>query len=105
MNLLALGSIVRLKGGTRKLMVISRVPLYNDHGKIGYFDYAGCVYPNGQNGQETLFFNEENIEEVCFYGFEDEEETAFRTFYEKQMKQITYPKLKIDLPEEKRVSQ
>lgn len=55
-------------------MITSRVPLYNSKGTVGYFDYAGCLYPVGQNGQQTFFFNEENIEEVFFEGYVDEEQ-------------------------------
>ena len=44
-NLLPLGSVVRLNKGELKIMIISRLPLYNNEGTIGYFDYAACVYP------------------------------------------------------------
>ena len=49
-NLLPLGSVVRLNKGELKIMIISRLPLYNNEGTIGYFDYAACVYPTGQAG-------------------------------------------------------
>ena len=63
-NLLPLGSVVRLNKGELKIMIISRLPLYNNEGTIGYFDYAACVYPTGQADQQVHFFNEEDIEEV-----------------------------------------
>ena len=60
-NLLPLGSVVRLNKGELKIMIISRLPLYNNEGTIGYFDYAACVYPTGQADQQLHFFNEEDI--------------------------------------------
>jgi len=45
MRILPLGTIVRLKEGTEKLMVTSRLPLCNHNGKIGYLDYGACIYP------------------------------------------------------------
>ena len=55
-NLLPLGSVVRLNKGELKIMIISRLPLYNNEGTIGYFDYAACVYPTGQADQQCTFF-------------------------------------------------
>lgn len=96
MNVLPLGSVVRLKEGERKLMIISRAPLYNDRGTIGYFDYAGCLHPVGQNGQQTFFFNKEDIEEIFFEGYIDEQEEKYQEIYGKEMKKVTYPKLSIE---------
>ena len=76
-NLLPLGSVVRLNKGELKIMIISRLPLYNNEGTIGYFDYAACVYPTGQADQQVHFFNEEDIAEVFFEGYRDELEEKF----------------------------
>ena len=95
MNILPLGSVVRLKEGTQKVMVITRAPLYNNEGTIGYFDYAGCLYPQGQTGQTTFFFNQEDIEQIFFKGYVDEEEEKFIEMYKSQIANIKYPKLKI----------
>lgn len=51
-KLLPLGSVVKLKNGEQKIMIISRLPLYNNEGTIGYFDYGACLYPNGQVDQQ-----------------------------------------------------
>jgi len=95
MNLLSLGSVVRLQNGERKLMVISRTPLREIEGIVGYFDYAACVYPIGFVNQLTYFFNAEDIAEVCFDGYVDEEEEKFRTIYEEEIAKVAYPKLTI----------
>ncbi len=96
MKILPLGSVVQLKKGEIKLMIISRVPLYNNKGTIGYFDYAGCLHPVGQNGQQTFFFNEDDIDEVFFQGYVDDEEEKYQAMYEKEMKKVSYPKLSIE---------
>ncbi|WP_321386737.1 DUF4176 domain-containing protein [uncultured Enterococcus sp.] len=67
MKILPIGSIIQLsKEKEQLLMVTSRFPLYNKQGEIGYFDYAGCLYPQGQTSQENFFFNTEDIEKVLF---------------------------------------
>ena len=75
-KILSLGSIVKLKNGGQKLMIICRLPLYNNQGTIGYFDYAACAYPFGHDGRETYFFNQEDIEEV------DLQKNAFLLLYQ-----------------------
>ena len=42
---LPLGSVVILKGGVQKVVVIARGLLSVATGKEGYFDYGGCLYP------------------------------------------------------------
>ena len=39
-KILPIGSVIQLHNGEVKLMIISRFPLYNNHGTIGYFDYS-----------------------------------------------------------------
>lgn len=94
-NLLPLGSVVRLNKGELKIMIISRLPLYNNEGTIGYFDYAACVYPTGQADQQVHFFNEEDIAEVFFEGYRDELEEKFCEKYQEMVDKIPYPRLHI----------
>ena len=56
-------------------MIISRTPLPNNNGVIGYYDYGARLYPEGQADSTTFFFNKEDIEDVFFEGYiyEDEE--------------------------------
>lgn len=93
MNILSIGTVVRLKNGKRKLMITSRTPLANENGKIGYFDYGGCLFPEGQVNQQTYFFNYEDIDEVFHEGYVDELEETYCKKYEKEIKNIMYPKL------------
>lgn len=55
MTYLPIGSIVQLENGTAKLMITTRFALYNDNGNIGYFDYAGCLYPSGLTDNQGFF--------------------------------------------------
>ena len=73
---LPIGSIVRLKGGTKRIMIYGRKQISADSGAI--FDYVACFYPEGNiSDQYTFLFNHDNIEEVVFKGFSDEEEEKF----------------------------
>lgn len=97
MRILPIGSVVRLKNGDVKLMILNRAPLYNKEGVIGYFDYSACVYPFGKVEEQVYFFNDENIEEVYFEGYTDEQEEQFQKAYEEKIKQVNYPKFTIDI--------
>ena len=46
-DILPIGSVVQLKNGEVKLMIINRFPLFNKEGTIGYFDYSACIFPIG----------------------------------------------------------
>ena len=73
---LPIGSIVRLRGGTKRIMMYGRKQISADSGAI--FDYVACFYPEGNiSDQYTFLFNHDNIEEVVFKGFSDEEEEKF----------------------------
>ena len=79
-EVLPIGSIVQLNNGEVKLMIINRYPLYNNHGVIGYFDYSGCVYPNGSLDNQAYFFNEELLQQK----------------FKKEKDNINYPRLSLD---------
>ena len=77
MNILPIGTVVRLKNGTQKIMIINRGALFNNEGIIGYFDYSACLYPYGQTQQNVYFFNEEDIDEIYYRGYIDESEKKY----------------------------
>ncbi|MDO4535237.1 MAG: DUF4176 domain-containing protein [Clostridium perfringens] len=82
MELLPLGSIVILKNGFKKLMIIGRKILQGKNEKL--YDYLGCLYPEGDIGEEYKFiFNHEDIDKIIFKGYEDKEEEAFKKALEK----------------------
>ena len=94
-NLLPIGTIVRLYNGEIDLMIIGRFPLYNQEGKIGYFDYVACLYPTGVASEELLYFNQENIDKVIFEGYHSEKEDELQELFKNQKDSIKYPRLKV----------
>lgn len=83
-KLLPLGSIVLLKEGMQKLVVIGRGAVYEDAetGHDRFADYMGAIYPTGINPEKTIFFQHENIDKVVFIGYSDEEEVRFLEIYD-----------------------
>ncbi|SNZ03194.1 hypothetical protein SAMN05421503_0302 [Terribacillus aidingensis] len=79
--MLPIGSIVYLKEGTSKLMILNRGPIIELDGEQKMFDYSACVYPQGLVADSVLYFNEENIDEVIFEGFKDSDEDRFHSLY------------------------
>lgn len=76
-TLLPIGSIVRLAGGERRLMICGRVVCQAGTNQI--HDYVGCLYPEGvDNSDNMYFFSHDAIEDIFFIGFQDKEELVFR---------------------------
>lgn len=73
-NLLPLGSIVIMKGSTKKVMIMSRAIATIIEGQTVYFEYGACLYPEGLVGDQLLYFNDEDILKVIHQGFSDEED-------------------------------
>lgn len=101
-EILPLGTVLKIKKGRKPVMIISRGALYNHSGVIGYFDYSACLYPDGQNTSNVLFFNQEEIEEVLFEGFSDELEEQYLEIYKKEIAKSKYPKLHLSEDNEKK---
>lgn len=69
---LPLGTIVRLQGGSKRLMIYGRVQKL-PNGKE--YDYLGVPYPEGFiHPDKSFVFNHHAIEEVAHLGFIDEED-------------------------------
>jgi hypothetical protein len=79
--MLEIGSIVYLKEGTQKLMILNRGAVMEEEGKKVLFDYSASAYPIGVVPQAVFYFNEENIDKVLFNGFHDEDEERFQEAY------------------------
>ncbi|GGC77820.1 DUF4176 domain-containing protein [Enterococcus wangshanyuanii] len=79
--MLPIGSIVYLKEGSQKIMILNRGPVVNEKDRNVLYDYSGCQYPNGLNPNEVLYFNQENIDTILFNGYKDEDETRFEHLY------------------------
>ncbi len=76
-DLLPIGSVVTLKKGTKKLMIIGRLQQNVKTKKL--YDYAGCLWPEGYMGKEHCYvFNHEDIDILYYLGMQDIEEFNFR---------------------------
>lgn len=95
MEVLPIGTVVTLKNGKQELMITARFPLYNHEGEIGYLDYAGCLYPQGQFKEENYFFNTEDIETIHFEGYVTDKELELQQLIIQQLENTKYPKLSV----------
>ena len=71
---LPLGSIVYLRNGTKKLMIIARGLMIKNNEEIVFFDYAGVPYPEGLQGERLAYFQHEVISKVEFSGYHDSDD-------------------------------
>lgn len=86
-DLLPIGSVVTLKKGTKKLMIIGRFQQNVKTKKI--YDYAGCLWPEGYMDKEHSYvFNHEDIDIRYYLGMQDIEEFNFRSKLDELMKKI-----------------
>jgi hypothetical protein len=69
-----LGSVLIVRGGIKKMMIIARGIAAEINGATKVFDYAGCAYPEGLVGDQIMYFNHADIAKVVFEGFQDEDE-------------------------------
>ena len=74
---LPIGTVVLLKGGSKKVMIIGYKAVVTDT-KQTEWDYSGCIYPEGMlSSDQLLLFDHSQINEIFFTGFEDEEAKKF----------------------------
>ncbi len=82
---LPVGSVVLLKNGKKKLMVIGikqRVP----GEEMKEYDYMGLLYPEGYLTKELVYmFDHEDIAEVIFRGYHDAEREQLLETIEKHL--------------------
>jgi len=87
-----LGSIVQVRGGIKKLMIIARGLAAEMQGEVNAFDYGGCFYPEGLVGEQLLYFNHADIAKVVFKGFVDDDETTMAENINEWMQKSSYKK-------------
>lgn len=74
---LPIGTVVLLKGGTRKVM-INGYCVEAEEFKGRVFDYRGCPFPEGiLETDGVALFDMEQIDEVCHMGFKNDESIDF----------------------------
>lgn len=88
-KLLPIGSVVLLKEGTKKLMIVGIKPVTAEKPNEIY-DYIGVLYPEGFLSNEYNFlFNHDDINDIIFVGYNNPEREEFikviSKAYEKEM--------------------
>lgn len=74
---LPIGSVVLLKGATKKVVIIGYGVV--EKGKTTIWDYLGCAYPIGViSSEKNLIFNKEQVAKIIQVGYTDEEGEKFR---------------------------
>lgn len=73
--LLPIGTVVQLKGGTKKLMITGYSSKDPDSGTV--FDYNGCIFPEGIMEEFYSLFNHSQIDEIFYKGLVDDESNAY----------------------------
>lgn len=86
-ELLPIGSVVLLKGGTKRVMICGRIQSKADDTTI--YDYCACYFPEGIiNPRELFLFNNEDIDMIYFVGLQDVEEFEFRDYINKKLEEM-----------------
>ena len=91
-KMLPLGSIVILKGNTKKMMIIARVIGLPVKGEVYRFDYGACLYPAGMVGDSLIYFNQEDILKVVQEGYTDDDNEIMLENIEVMLQQTDIPK-------------
>ena len=77
-KLLPIGTVVILKKGTKKIMIIGYFPSEISADNSKTYDYSGIPYPEGLiDSRKILLFNSEQIENIFYSGYADEEQKQF----------------------------
>ena len=75
---LPIGTVVLLKGGTKKVMITGFCSI-TESDKNKTYDYSGCLYPEGfLSSNQTLLFDHSQIDKIYFVGYQNEEEKELK---------------------------
>ncbi len=76
-DLLPLGSVVTLKKGQKRLMIVGRFQEEAQSGQL--FEYSAVLWPEGMiSSTQVYLFNGPDIDRVYFLGLQDSQEFTFR---------------------------
>lgn len=99
---LPIGTVVTLKGGKKKLMIIGYCPVEKE--KTQMYDYSGCLYPEGMiDSNQIPLFNHDQIETIHFEGMQDEEQKQNNEKLKQLVNGMTNLK-EVKLPEENQMN-
>lgn len=75
-DFLPLGSVVYLKEGTKKVLIIARGLIAKNGDGVVFFDYGGVPFPEGLQDDKMAYFQHDAISKVVFKGFKDPDDEA-----------------------------
>ncbi len=82
-DLLPVGSVVMLEGGSKKTVIMG-ILQFNLEEQDKLYDYLGVPYPEGYMGSgSSYFFNHDSIAEIFFRGYENQERQDMLAILEK----------------------
>lgn len=71
-RLLPIGTVVQIGNPNKKVMICGRRQVDLESGEE--YDFIGCEYPKGLDGENVLLFNAEQIVMIYFLGYQDFDE-------------------------------
>ena len=75
---LPLGTVVMLKKGKHRAMIVGYCAKLESDEKAPFYDYIGCLYPEGIfTSEQSLVFNHDDIAQIYYLGLFDEEAKRF----------------------------
>lgn len=81
-KLLPVGSVVYLKNGTVKLVILAIGQLLSSDSEKDelptFYDYLAGIYPQGFDETHKYYFNQADIDSVVFIGLSDEESDRYQ---------------------------
>ncbi len=87
-KVLPIGTIVLLKGGNKRVMIIGHCK-YNGSDRSKIYDYAGCVYPEGYTRpDQTALFDHDQIDVVFSLGYRNGKQYEFQKKLEKALAEM-----------------
>lgn len=75
-KILPLGSIVYLREGNKKVLIVARGLIAKNVDGYIYFDYCGVLYPEGLVDDKMAYFQQDAINKVVFEGYTDLDDQA-----------------------------
>ncbi len=86
-KLLPIGTVVLLKEGKKRLMITGFY--VKMQGQNDYYDYCGCMYPEGFiESDKSFMFNNDQIKKICYMGLSDQEDKDFKKWLEKEINKV-----------------
>lgn len=74
-SLLPIGTVVLLKGGTKKLMITGFYSKSKNNEKI--YQYNSCIFPEGFMDNTFCLFDHSQIDEILYMGLRSDEHNKF----------------------------